>query len=136
MARYELRPVGVWDNVAGKRITRSNGVEWADYRQWLRAGNAPDPMPPEPVVPPTPEIIAALAELDARAAMRTALRADGVVQYLRTHTPAEVAAYVDANVTDLASARSVISKMAMVVAYLARERLVPEPTPPADKPMQ
>jgi hypothetical protein len=123
MARYELRPIGVWDNVLGHRITRSDGIEWGDYRQWLRAGNVPDPQPVVPPPAPTQAELDALAEIAARATIRDALRADNVVAYLRTHAPAECAAYVNANVTDLASAKTVLSKLAMVVAYLARERL-------------
>ena len=117
-ARYELRAVGVWDNVAGRRIIRTD-PEWPA----LRDGNVPDPMPAPVVVPPTQAVIDALAELEAREAMRNALKADSVVQYLRTHTPAECAAYVNSNVTDLASAKNVLSKLAMICAYLARERL-------------
>ena len=71
-------------------------------------------------------MIAALAELEARHAARVAMRADVTVHYLRTHTPAECAAWVNANVTDLASAKNVLSKLAMICAYLARERLASE----------
>ena len=123
MGRYELRPVGVWDNVAARHITRSDGVEWAAYRAWLLAGNEPDPQPPPVVVPPTQAELDARAEIDARTTMRGTLAADPVVQFLRTHTPAEAATYVTNNVTDLASARNVLSKLAMICAYLARERL-------------
>lgn len=122
-ARYELRPVGVWDNVLGRRITRSDGVEWAAYRAWMLDGNFPDPQPAPPVIPPTQAELDAQADLAARETMRNALRADSVVQYLRTHTPAECAAYVNSNVTDLASAKNVLAKLAMICAYLARERL-------------
>lgn len=122
MARYELRAVGVWDNVLGQRIVRTD-PEWGAYRDWIQAGNTPDPMPAPVVVPPTQAVIDALAELEARETMRNALRADSVVQYLRTHTPAECATYVNSNVTDLASAKNVLSKLAMICAYLARERL-------------
>ncbi len=122
-ARYELRPVGVWDNVLGRRITRSDGVEWAAYRAWMLDGNFPDPMPTPVVIPPTQAELNAQAELAARITMQSALSADPVVQYLRTHTPAEAAAYVTNNVSDLASARNVLSKLAMICAYLARERL-------------
>lgn len=123
MARYELRTVGVYDQVAGRAITRSDYNEWAAYRAWLLAGNEPDPMPTPVVIPPTQAELNAQAELAARITMQSALSADPVVQYLRTHTPAEAAAYVTNNVSDLASARNVLSKLAMICAYLARERL-------------
>lgn len=124
--RRELHGV---TNLATGEIVLPGMPAWRDYEAWLVAGGVPEPR----IVPPAD--LEAQAEIAARVAMRATLRADTVVQYLRTHTPAEVAAYVAANVADLASARSVLSKMAMVVAYLARERLVPEPTPPVDKPM-
>ena len=90
--RYELRPVGVWDNVLGRRITRSDGVEWGDYRQWLKTGNVPDAQPIVPPPAPTQAELDARAELEARETARTTLRADATISYLRTHTPAEVAA--------------------------------------------
>jgi hypothetical protein len=121
MARYELRPVGVWDNVLARRIVR-NDREWADYRAWLISGNTPD-VPVPVVIPPTQAELDAAAEIAARTTMRNDLRADSTVTYLRNHTPAECAAYVNSNVTDLASAKTVLSKLAMIVAYLARERL-------------
>jgi hypothetical protein len=99
---------------------------WGAYRQWLLAGNAPDPMPAPVVVPPTQAEIDALAEIEARTAMRSALRADATIQYLRTHTPAEAATYASNAITDLASAKVVIGKLTMLVAYLARERLAAE----------
>lgn len=130
---YRVAERGVIDMTDGALI-QPHMQRWRDYAQWLAAGNTP--LAPLVVTPePTAAELAARAEQAARKAMRDALNADSVVQYLRTHTPAEVAAYVAANVTDLASARSVISKMAMVVAYLARERLTPEPAPPVDKPL-
>jgi hypothetical protein len=91
--------------------------QWYTYEDWLAAGGVP-----EPRIVPQEELDAA-AEVVARATMRDALRADNVVAYLRTHTPAECAAYVNANVTDLASAKNVLAKLAMICAYLARERL-------------
>lgn len=123
MARYAIRPVGVWDSQAGALVTRETDIAWAEYEAWIAAGNVPDPYVPDPPPPPTQAELDALAELAARGQMRTALRVDSTIDYLRTHTPAEVAAWVNANVTDLASARTVLSKMAMIVAYLARERL-------------
>lgn len=121
MARYELRAVGVYDRDTGQVIKRTD-LLWSDYRTWLLS-NTPDPMPPEVVPPKTPEELAAEAELAARVVMRGELAADTTIQFLRTHTPAECAAWVNTNVTDLATAKSVLSKLAMVVAYLARERL-------------
>lgn len=49
-----------------------------------------------------------------------AIGQDTVLQFLRTHTPAEVEAYVEANVNNLAQAKAVLKVLAKVVAYLAR----------------
>jgi hypothetical protein len=123
MARYAIRPVGVYDSQTSQAITPMDDVAWAEYDVWLRQGNIPDPYVPPPPPAPTQAELDALAELADRDTMRDNLRADATIEFLRTHTPAEVAAWVNTNVTDLASARTVLSKLAMIVAYLARERL-------------
>lgn len=64
---------------------------------------------PDPPPPPTQD------ELDA-----TAARQYAKLQALRTMTPAEVQAWVDANVTDLASARDALKTLAIAVGILAR----------------
>jgi hypothetical protein len=50
-------------------------------------------------------------------------KADSVIQYLVSHTPAEIAGYVQSNVTDLASAKNVLAKLAVAVSVLARKEL-------------
>jgi NAD(P)-dependent dehydrogenase (short-subunit alcohol dehydrogenase family) len=50
-------------------------------------------------------------------------KADAVIQYLVNHTPAECADYVQANVTDLASAKQFLKKVAMALSVLARSEL-------------
>lgn len=50
-------------------------------------------------------------------------KADAVTQYLVNHTAAECATYVQTNVTDLASARTMLMKFAMVLSVLARQTL-------------
>lgn len=50
-------------------------------------------------------------------------KADTVVQYLRDHTTAECEAYVQANVTDLASARQMLKKFAVALCILAKQNL-------------
>lgn len=54
------------------------------------------------------------------AAIRDAARADAFVAQFVGMTPAEVAAYVDANLVDLASAKLLIKKMALMLLLLAR----------------
>lgn len=51
------------------------------------------------------------------------VKVDGVIQYLITHTPAECEDYVQANVTDLASAKQFLKKVAMALSVLARSEL-------------
>lgn len=63
------------------------------------------------------------AQAAADTAARDEARADTVVQYLRDHTPAECAAYVQTNVTDLASARQMLKKFAIVLCVLAKQTL-------------
>lgn len=75
------------------------------------------------VAPKTAEQIAAEAIRDADVAARTAAKADNIVQYLRDHTPAECEAYVQANITDLASARAFLKKVAVVMCVLSKQSL-------------
>jgi hypothetical protein len=122
MARYALRRVGVLDKTTDNEITRLDSIQWRLYQEWLAAGNTPDPMPIVDDTPTQAEL-AALAEIANRDTMRATLVADNTVQFLRTHTPLEAAAWIQANVNDLATAKNVLAKIGMVVAYLARERL-------------
>lgn len=48
---------------------------------------------------------------------------DPVIRYLVTHTPAECAAYVQLNVTNLATAKDMLAKFAMALSVLARQQL-------------
>lgn len=121
MARYELRPAGVFDREAGRIVVRHHPA-WPEYQTWLAAGNAPDPMPITPPQPPSAAELAARAELEARKRMRDELRQDVGVQALRSMTPAQVDAWVD-GVTGFAEARRVLRTLGRVVALLARERV-------------
>ena len=76
-----------------------------------------------PIPPKTPEELAAEAQQLADAEARAEAKADATVQYLRDHTPAECADYVHTNVTDLASARNMLKKFAMVLSVLAKQNL-------------
>lgn len=62
----------------------------------------------------------------ARAARAAALESEfksvGAMERLRNATPAQIDAFIDANVTDLPSARAVLKVLAKAVAYLARGR--------------
>lgn len=71
----------------------------------------------------TPEEIAAKAASEALIAAKAEAKADNIVQYLRDHTPAKCEQYVQNNVTDLASAKAFLKKVAMVLSVLAKESL-------------
>jgi len=122
MARYRLLERGVLDTQDGTVIPDLSHPKWRDYIQWVTAGNVADPLI-IPVRVPSQAELDAKAELDAQAAIRATLKADAAVQALRNRTPAECAAWIDANVTDIASARAVLKILARILALLARERL-------------
>lgn len=49
------------------------------------------------------------------------LKADTVLQNLKTKTPAELDNYIETNVTDLASAKEVLKLMAKVMVYTLKQ---------------
>jgi hypothetical protein len=65
------------------------------------------------------EIAARQQDADDEAA-RLAAKADNFVQSFTAMTPAQDTAYVDANVTNLTSAKALLSKMALMMLLLAR----------------
>jgi hypothetical protein len=69
------------------------------------------------------EELAAQAAIADALANKQAAKADAFVNFLATKSPAEVAARIQADVTDLASARVVITKLAIAVSVLARNEL-------------
>lgn len=72
---------------------------------------------------PTPEEQAAADLAAANLAARQAARADALIAFLIEKTPAEVAARINSDITDLASARQVIAKIAVAVSVLAKQGL-------------
>jgi hypothetical protein len=112
MADYQLRESGVLRRADEAHIPDDPAnPAWQEYLAWLAAGNTPDPADPAPV------------EDTERRARRAQMRANAVIQALATSTPAQVDAYVDAQVTDLASARRVIKALAIAVSVLLKEGL-------------
>lgn len=65
-----------------------------DFQRWLALGNTPDPADPDPV--PDPRIV-----LDA--AEQAAVKADSQVQTFLNFSPAQLDAWVDANIANGAS---------------------------------
>lgn len=72
---------------------------------------------------PTPEQVAQQAQALADKQQADAVKADNVIQYLVTHTPAECAAYVGSNVTNLATAVTMLQKFAIALCVLSKDKL-------------
>jgi hypothetical protein len=72
---------------------------------------------------PTPAEVAASSAAVALKNDKEAARADAVVKFIATKSPAEVYAKVQEDVTDLASAKVLIGKLAVAVSVLARGTL-------------
>jgi len=71
-------------------------------------------------VPASAEQIAERQTAADDVAAKDAIKADNFVTNFIAMTPAQVASYIQANVTDLASAKNVIGKLALMVLLLAR----------------
>lgn len=87
------------------------------------AGKVVDAIGGEPTAEDVVAFLAPSAQEAAEAEAHAEAKADAVVQYLRDHTPAECEDYVQANVTDLASARALMKKFAVVLCVLAKQSL-------------
>lgn len=71
-------------------------------------------------VPASAEQIAARQEAANDAAAKNEIKADNFVTSFIAMTPAQVNTYIQTNVTDLASAKNVIGKLALMVLLLAK----------------
>lgn len=120
-----MLPTGVLNVDTGATVLRLplGNAAWSVYQAWLAAGNVPAPYVPPPPPAPSAAELAADAELAARAAIVTTLRANNLVTALATRTPAQIDSWITTNVVDLPSAINAIRLLAYVVALLARERL-------------
>jgi hypothetical protein len=106
---YKLRLVaGVIRLADGACIPQEpRNADWQRYLAWIEAGNTPEAADPAPG--PTKD------ELDAAAA-----KAYAKLAALMGMTPAQVQAWVSANVTNLAQAQDAIATLAIAVSVLAR----------------
>lgn len=68
-------------------------------------------------------VLAQQAQDAADEAARVEAKADAIIKYLMSHTPAQIVAKVDADVTNLATAKTYIAKLAVAVCVLARKGL-------------
>lgn len=84
-------------------------VDRQKYQTWLSAGNIPDPYVEDP-------------EEAARKIRREAFDADTTRQellaQLQASTPAQINTYVNNQVTDLASARTLLKKILLVISIV------------------
>lgn len=107
--------------IATGRVIRFGSPAWDDYQAYLAAGGVT--LPAAPPLPLTLDEEAARTENALREAQWAELRGDAALRALRNRTPAEVSAWIDANVSNLAEARTVLKMLARVIAALIRERL-------------
>lgn len=87
--------------------SKDGNADYEEFKRWRALGNTPEPADPPP--PPTQD------QLDAAAA-----KAYAKLTALKSMTPAQVQAWVAANVTNLAQAQDAIATLAIAVSLLAR----------------
>lgn len=81
---------------------------WIAYQKWLAAGNTPDPFVPS------------VAEQRDDSFKTDADRID-LINRLTSATPVQIKNYVDTNVTNLAAAKVLLTKMLLIMATIAKE---------------
>jgi len=105
---YKLTDAGVMRTVDGAFIPPdTKNADWREYQKWVADGNVPLPKDPAPL--PTQD------EIDA-----TAAKTYGKLAALKGMTPAQVQAWVDANVTTLADVKDALKTLAIAASILAR----------------
>ena len=105
---YKLAKIGVIRIQDGAFIPPdSSNTDWAIYQKWIYDGNIPLPKDPDPL--PTQD------EIDA-----TAAKQYGKLVALKGMTPAQVQAWVDANISTLADVKDALKTLAIAASILAR----------------
>ena len=89
--------------------------DYRAYLQWQSDGGVPSP-----IDPPTTEELAAAERAAQDVTDITAAKAYGKLTALKAMAPAQVQAWVAANVTNLAQAQDAIATLAIGVSILAR----------------
>lgn len=85
------------------------------YQEYIAAGGQTDPY-----IPP-PEEVAAVAKQRAMETDKTVARQNTKLQALAEMTPAQVQAWVEANVRTLPDAKDLLGTLAVAVSILARQ---------------
>ena len=75
-----------------------------------------EPIPPEPIPPTAAELEAAAAEVLRLQNIRGDVLTTDLLDKLRAATPVQISNYVDASVTDLASARTMFKRILLILA--------------------
>lgn len=105
---YKLASVGVIRTTDGAFIPPDiKNIDWRDYQKWIADGNTTLPQDPPP--PPTQD------EIDA-----TSAKSYGKLNALKSMTPAQVQAWVDANINTLSDAKDALKTLAIAASILAR----------------
>ncbi len=104
-----------------------NNADWQEYQQWLADGGVPRPAQPSAahvwngsawVIDSDRQNAANfLAQLDVD---HNAVKADAAIRSFLRMTPAQIDAYIDTNVTNIATARTVLKVLAKVVSVTTR----------------
>jgi len=111
--KYQFIGADVVSRIEDNGETHSScSIHDNDFKEWLSAGNTPDPDPEM-----TPEKIAERAALAQVAADR---RAD-ILAKLSGVADAQLDAYIDTNVTNLTSATAYLKRLTKVTRALAIE---------------
>lgn len=114
MSAYQMLPDGNVRRMSDGACIPTNLLnrDYLEFLTWKSIGNVPDPVDP---------IYAAYdAQSASDATSRAAVKADATVAMLASKTPAQIDAYVVANVTDLASAKLLLRALAQVCGVLAK----------------
>lgn len=107
MALYKLIKIGVRHEDGRTIVGSVENRDWREFLKWQADGGVPDQIDPDP--PPTQE------QLDVIAA-----KSDADVIALAGMTPAQAAAFVQASVVDLPSAKLFMKRVAVVLSVLSK----------------
>lgn len=93
----------------------ADNSDYKAYLAWVAAGNT--------ALPATPDDTAAVALAQADVDALAAAKANAVIRYLVTHTPAEINSKIQGDVTNLATAKDYLANLAIAVSVLGRQIL-------------
>ena len=89
--------------------------DYAEYLEWIKKGNTVLPIDPIPI-----EEQDRLNKEEIKKAEINKIIGDTVIKYLTTHTAEEINTYIQTNITDLASVKNVLAKLAIAAGVALR----------------